>query len=255
MLHVRVGNVDFYGHTTNGFLIGPDGFRGWEGSAATKRNTVEREGQHGAFDTPAHKSARLFTLAGTALADSEGELEQLEEVLAGVGQSRTQIVVSSAKGTRWAYGSVEGPVVWDRIGGALEAEYEVSFLLPDSFKYGETRETVSAGDSVTFGNTVAASHRGNAPAHPRFTVTATSSMTSGYQIKGKGRTFDVPGPLNVGSTDKVDFRTGQVLRNGVAVANVIPQRFQVNGGESAEWRLWPLSGAGTATMHLTDTFA
>lgn len=255
MLHVRVGGVDFFGHTTSGFLIGPGGFRGWEGAAATKRNTVEREGRHGAFDVSAFKSARLLTLAGTALASSEDELEHLEDVLAGVGQSRQQITVTTGKGTRWAYGSVEGPVVWERIGGASEAEFEVSFLIPDPFKYGETRETVSAGDSTTFGAIVQAHHRGNAAAIPKFTVTATSSMTSGYQIKGKNRTFDVPGPLNVGSTDKIDFRTGQVLRDGVAVSGVVPQRFSVEGGEIADWRLWPLSGAGTATMHLTDTYA
>ena len=256
MLLIRVGNVDFHGFTTHGFLISPGGFKGWEGSAATKRDAAERVGRHGAFSAPAFKSARLVSVAGTALADSEAELEHMGEVLAGVGQSEQTITVTTEQGTRWGVGSVEGEIKFDRVGGHLEAAFAFSLYMPDSFKYGETRDLpASSGDSVTFGSTVQMHHRGTVAALPKFTVTATTSMTSGYQIKGKGRTFEVPGPLNVGSTDKVDYETGTVRRDGAIVTGVVPRTFDVNGGESVDWRLWPLSGAGTAVPHLTDKFA
>jgi hypothetical protein len=255
MLQVSVGNVVFHGHTTSGFLIGPGGFVGWEGSSATKREAVERQGAHGAFATPAFKTARLVSIAGTALADSEEELEHMEEVLSGIGQSRQQIVVQTSSRRRWAYGSVEGEIKFDRIGGASEADYRFSLFLPDPFKYGETRETLSQGDSVTHGNIAVASHDGNTVAFPRFTVTPTSNIgASGYQIKGEGKTFEVPGPLNVGQVDEVDFNTGTVRRDGALVRDVIPRIFDVGSKESVEWRFWPLSGAGKAVMHLIDTY-
>ena len=183
-------------------------------------------------------------------------LENAEIARRTLSPTEQTITVTTEQGTRWGVGSVEGEVKFDRVGGHLEAGFAFSLYMADPFKYGETRDLpVSSGDSVTFGNLAVMSHRGNTAARPKFTVTPTTSMTSGYQIKGKGRTFEVPGPLNVGSTDKVDYDAGTVRRNGVLVTGVIPRTFDVNGGESAEWRFWPLSGAGTATPHLTDKFA
>src|SRR5690606_14055589 len=107
MLPVRVGNVGFRGVTESGLLTGPDGFKGWEGSSATKRGVVERPGRHGAFPAPAFKSARLVQLSGHALAASVAELEHMGEVLAGVGQGSQTITVTTEAGTRWGVGSVE----------------------------------------------------------------------------------------------------------------------------------------------------
>lgn len=252
MLLVRVGEVEFHGLTDRGFLIEPGGFRGWEGAPATRRERSDRPGSHGQFPAAAFKSSRLVTLAGTALGSSEAEVAHLGDVLAGIGQEDARITVTTAVGTRWADGSVEGAIRFDRVGGFAEADFEVSFLLPDPFKYGEVRTSVS-----TPGAFVQSWHRGNAPAHPQFRVTATTAMSSGYALLGKGgKVFWVPSALAAGKTATIDFRTGIVRHDGVRVSSVTPSTWSVNGGESVGWQLVPNNGvgAGTATCYLTDTF-
>lgn len=250
MLHVRVGNVDFFGHTNLGFLIGPGGFRGWEGASATKRDAPERVGRHGAFDAPAYKSARLVTLSGSALARSEAELEQMEDVLSGVGQSKQRVVVTSAKGARWADGSVEGEITWDRVGGMLEADYKLSLLFADPFKYGETRTFVSTGSDVQVW------HRGNTRAFGVLTVRGSDPL--GYRVAHPGGSYRVTAPLTSSQTDVIDFRRGSYTKNGTAMDTAMTDadRFTVPGGRSTPFRIEPItSGASlTATLALTDTF-
>lgn len=252
MLLVRVGNVEFHGHTDRGFLIGPRGFRGWEGAPATRREAADRPGGHGQFRSRPFKGGRLLTLAGTALASSEAELIHLGDVLSGIGQQDVRITVTTEAGTRWADGSVEGPIIFERVGGASEADFEVSFLLPDPFKYGETRTSVSSP-----GVWVPSWHRGNAPAHPKFTVTATTALSSGYALVGKdNKIFWVATALAAGKTATIDFRTGIVRHDGVRVTFVTPGTWAVNGGEEVGWQLVPNNGVGTgtATCYVTDTF-
>lgn len=248
MLLVRVGEVEFHGHTDSGFLIGPKGFKGWEGAPATRRERSDRPGGHGQFPARAYKNARLVTLSGTALGTSEADVAFMSDVLAGIGQDVTRVTVTTEAGTRWADGSVEGPIVWERVGGTSEAEFELSFLFADPFKYGETRQTVNSGSTFT-----QSFHYGNAPAIPKFTVTG--NMTSGYSLVGKGgRVFSVPQSLPTGQTATIDFRTGIVRHDGVRVANVTPSWWSVGGGEQVGWQLVPVTGSGTATCYLTDTF-
>lgn len=250
MLHVRIGNVDFLGFTASGFLIGPDGFKGWEGAPATRRAGIDRAGQHGAFSTPTFKAGRLVALSGHALANSEAELEHLGEVLSGVGQSEQTIAVQSAQGYRWGRGSVEGEVKFDRVGEATEATWSLSLFMPDPFKYGETRESGSSGANVS------AFHRGNTAAVPRFKVAGLWS--GGYRIRGpQGQSFSVVGTLNSNVVDEVDFRTGMVRRNGVPLTRAVlsPEMWSVPGGAAVQWRVEGIDGgSGSAVMYLTDTF-
>lgn len=255
-MQINVGDLAFHGGDlpgATGFTV--SSFSGWSDGPGQDRESSRRPGQHGAFDVEGFVSDGVVSWGGRYHGSSLADVIAAGRMLTGLGAVGSRVLVSvDWEGVLWAWARVSR-IRFAPEGALPHADYQVELWLPDPFKYGETRETVSTGDSVTFGAIVQAHHRGNAAAIPKFTVTATSSMASGYQIKGKSRTFDVPGPLNVGSTDKIDFRTGQVLRNGVAVSGVVPQRFSVEGGELVDWRLWPLSGAGTATMHLTDTYA
>lgn len=239
---------DYPGET--GFTIWEQS--GWTGGAGSKRQSAARDNAHGAFRVRSHRPDRMFTFAGRYHGSSLADVQHMNDALSGLEGLSLPVVVAWDE-TRWADVEVDR-VRFDPAGYAARADYQVELWMPDPFKYGETRTTVSAGNSSTYGAIVAAHHRGNTSALPKFTVTATSNMTAGYQIKGKDRTFEVPGPLNVGQVDKVDFSKGTVRRNGVLVAGVVPRTFDVKGGESADWRLWPLSGAGSATMHLTDTY-
>lgn len=255
MLHVRVGNVDFHGFTTHGFLLGGRrAFEGWEGRPGMRSERAERPAGNGSFSVPAYLGSRLVTLRGTALANSEGELEQMEDVLTGLALSDTQMTVTSEKGTRWAMCRAEDEVKWNRIGGALEAEFEVSFFLADPRKFGEVREFVSTGSNVT------AYHRGNAPATPRFKVAA--SWPGGYRIRGPLRngtelSFSLPVAMTGSSVDLIDFNTGLVLRNGSPLPRAVlsPQMWTVPGGGTVQWRIEGISGGtGSAVMYLPDTF-
>ena len=248
MLLVRVGEIEFRGHTDRGFLIGPGGFKGWEGAPASRRESGDRPGAHGSFRTPVFKGARLVTLSGTALASSEAEVVHMGDVLAGVGQAPVRVTVTTEAGTRWADGDVEGPIIWDRVGGTPEAAYELSFLFPDPFKYGETQQFVTSSDAI-----LTAHHRGNTAATPRFTVAGT--FPNGYALHAAGRVVQVAGSATAIS-DTVDFRTGMVTRGGTFAPGrlQIGQFWSVPGGASLSWRLDRVGGTGTATMHLTDTF-
>ena len=248
MLLVRIGEIEFHGHTDRGFLIGPGGFKGWEGAPASRRESGDRPGAHGSFRTPAFKGARLVTLAGTALASSEAEVVYMGDVLAGVGQSTVRVSVTTEAGTLWADGDVEGPIIWDRVGGTAEADYELSLLFPDPFKYGGVHTSVSTGGNVS------TSHRGNTDAWQRFTVTG--NMPNGYWLSGRGRVFEVPGPLAPGQTDVVDFKKRTVRRNGALVTGIGAAAWSVPGGAVVDWSLTPFGGvgSGTATSALLDTY-
>lgn len=256
MLHVRVGNVDFHGFTTHGFLLGGRrAFEGWEGRPGMRSERAERPAGAGSFSVPAYLSSRLVTLRGTALAESEAELEHMEDVLNGLALTDTQMTVRSEKGTRWSWCRAEDEVKWTRVGGALEAEFEISFFLADPRKFGEVRETVSTGSNVT------AHHRGNGPATPRFKVAA--SWFGGYRIRGPlkadgvERSFSVVGPMTGSSVDLIDFNTGVVLRNGLPLRGAVlsPEMWTVPGGGSVRWRIEGISGGtGSAVMYLPDTF-
>lgn len=250
MLLVRVGEVEFRGHTDAGFLIGPDGFKGWEGAPATKRSREDRSSAHGSYVVPAWKSSRLVTLAGTALGSSEAEVEHLRDVLSGLGKRATRLTVQTAAGARWVDGaSVEGPIVFERVGGADVAEFEFSLLLPDPFKYGEARAFTSTGTDVQLW------HRGNTDAWP--VVTVTGSFPNGYRIVHQNGSFRVTSALGSGQTDVIDFRRGVVSRNGVVQQGVVmaADRKSVPGGGVAPMRVEAVtSGSGTAVFSVPDTF-
>ena len=253
-MQVTLGGLTFH----SGVLPGSTGFTiaaqsGWTGGAGSKRDNAGREGAHGSFRTPSHRPDRIFTYRGIYKGSSLADVQAMGEVLSGLEGLSLPVTVAW-EDTRWSTVEVNH-VRFTPAGYKAEADYQVELWMPDPFKYGESRDMpASSGDSVTFGNIVQLSHRGNTAALPKFTVTATTSMASGYQLKGKSRTFEVPGPLDVGSTDKVDYSTGTVRRDGVLVTGVVPRVFEVNGGESVDFRLWPLSGAGKAIPHVTDTY-
>lgn len=253
-MHIQFGGFVFYG----GEMPAPTGFTvsrfsGWTGGPGVKRETVDRQGAPGSFRAVSYATDRVVSWGGRYHGSSLDDVQAMSDALSGA-ESRELVVTVAWPESRWVNATVDR-VRFEPEGALPYADYQVDLWLPDPRKFGVVRESVSSATSANADTAIVkAWHRGNFDATPRFTVTASSSMSSGYQLKGKGRTFEVPGPLSVGQTDKVDFRSGTVRRNGVLVTGVVPRTFTVAGGEVADWRLWPLSGAGSATMHLPDTF-
>lgn len=250
MLHVRVGEVDFHGFTSHGFLLGGRrAFEGWEGRPGLRSERADRASSPGSFVVPAYLSSRLVTLRGTALAESESELEQMEDVLSGLAVSQSRMTVTTTKGTRWAWCRGEDELRWSRFGGTSEAEFELSLFLPDPFKYGEARSFTSTGSDVQLW------HRGNTEAWP--VITVTGSFPNGYRIVHQNGSFRVTSPLGSGQTDVIDFRRGVVARNGVVQQGVVmaADRKSVPGGALAPMRVEAVtSGSGTAVFSVVDTF-
>lgn len=249
MLKVRINEVDFHGHTDLGFLIGPGGFVGWEGSPATRREGIDLPLGHGSFRSQSFKSGRLLRLSGTALASSEGELASMGDVLSGLGASPSRVTVTTDAGTRWADGSVEGEVRFDRVGGARDADFGFTLWFENPRQFGAVNAwTVLANRPSSM------RHDGNFPAHPRFIVRG--PQPSGYSITATGKpSFQVNAPLASGSTDVVDFATGRVHRNGVLLVGGVsfPRTWSVPGGAEQSWS-FAGTGSGTCTAELTDTF-
>lgn len=265
MQGLMVGNVGFHARPTgapgdfHGFMYGPGGIQGVRGGVGVSSAAAQRPGRHGEIDLRVFKTARVVSLNGAAIAPSAGALDQLGIVHGGLGADGDVMPLTYySEGGLVLNGS--GRVILQDFeqerGGNPKATYALSLSMRDPRWYGGEQESVSAGDSVTFGNVALASHRGNTIAQPRFTVAplAGFNLTAGYQIKGKGQTFEVPGPLNLGQVDKVDFATHTVRRDGVLVKGVVPRSFTIRSGEEVPWRFWPLSGAGSAKCQPRDTY-
>lgn len=259
-----IGGVEFHAYAASrardfrGLIYGPGGLQGVRGGVGVSTTSGQRPGRHGELDLPVFKSARVLTLNGHALARNAADLDALSLEFGGLGADGGSVPITYYSDGGLVLDGTGRIILSDfeqERGGTDTATYALSVSMRDPRWYGPERESVSAGDSITYGNIATASHRGNTVAAPRFTVVATQNIgANGYELKGKGRTFQVPGPLNVGQVDKVDFAAGTVRRDGALVRGVVPRTFGLLGGEDVPWRFWPLSGAGKATMQPRDTY-
>lgn len=251
MLKVTVGEVVFERRTRSGFLIGPEGFRGWEGAPATRREQAAIPFGHGDRETEATKTPRLVTLSGHALAASPLELAYMGDVLAGIAPDPdTLITVQTEAGARWGRCTVEGEVIFDRRGGQSAAPYQLKLLMQDPRKYGRLHTTLG----VPANTPRSMVNAGNFPAAPRFIVRG--PQPAGWSITATGKpSFQVDVPLAAGSTDVADFATGRVFRNGALLkgAASFPRTWAVPGGQTQTWQ-FAGTGSGTVDAELTDTF-
>lgn len=258
--HLYVGPIGFHGRPPSGdaadftgYMITPGGLQGVRGGVGVSSESLQRPGAHGEFDLPVFKQARVVTVGGSAIESNEDALEQLGIVLGGLGAGGESMpLVYHGAGLvihgRGRMVSQEFEPDFRRIGGGRSATtYSLSLSMRDPRWYGAVHESVSTGGNV------ATTNRGNFSAHQRFRVEG--NMPGGYWLSGRGRIFEVPGPLPPGRVDLVDFRTGVVKRNGVPVAGVVPRTWDVPGGGTVQWALTPFgSGSGTATSYLAATY-
>lgn len=253
-LFVRVNNREFRGRrgpVRDGFVIDADGFTGWDDGVDVRREVHDIPRGHGAFDLPGYLEPRVFAAKGLCYADTPERLEWWRGVLTGLladgGSGR--VVVENRGLTTWADARLATRSEFTKIpGGATMARYRVQFWAADPRKYGQTR---------TYGpaTIVAASHFGNFPAAPLLTVTG--AMPSGYTIGGPdGRTFVVSQALTSGHTHRIDMRTGRLTLDGVLQVGAVSvgQTWGIPGGASVTHTLTPVSGTGTITVSVLDTF-
>jgi hypothetical protein len=217
MLEIRVDGREMTGapySSGRGLVVKPEGFQGWRGLPEGRREALARAVEHGEHDVPTFLPARVVTVDGWILADSEEQLEILSDLTAGIGATgeRIKMYVTSRGSTRWAEGRRVLCEVLDSPGESLEAEYQLQVVFADPRKYGEVNVEPKSGLATT----ISVYSRGNFPAYP---VVEIPDAPAGYSVYSPGGTFTVSG-ATAGGTHTVDLRRGRVFRNGVEMPDV-----------------------------------
>ena len=246
-LSVRVGAVEFKGLTDKGFLIGPEGFKGWDDSTPTKRQSVDRPWAHGAFGIRGFRDVRVVTLAGHCFADSEQQLNWYDSQLTGLLADGDigRIVVEHSGVTTWADCYLDDETQFDMIAAGALATFQIKFWCPNPRKF---------GDAHTFASGVPAFHYGNFPATP---VHVVSGAMSGYTIYGPaGKQYVVTAPVVAGHPHTIDMATGYLSIDGAVVAGAVSQAdtWAIPAGAQVTHALVPTSGSGTLATTVIDTY-
>lgn len=249
-LSVRVGAVEFSGLTDKGFLIGPDGFKGWDDSTPTKRQAVDRPWAHGAFSIRGFRDVRVVTLSGSCLADSEQQLNWYDSQLTGLLADGDigRIVVEHSGVTTWADCYVDDQPQFVMTAAGALATFQIKFWCPDPRKFGDAHVVAGGVSAPNYGNFAAT------PVH------VVSGDMSGYTINGPdGKQFIVTVPVVSGHPHTIDMSksVGLLSIDGVYVMGGLGSRTDVwaipAGGQIAQ-TLTPTSGSGTLATTVVDTY-
>lgn len=208
-----------------GLFVGRDGFQGWDGLPAGRREALARAVQHGEHDVPVYLPSRVVTIDGWIIAASEYELGHESMKLTGIGATgaRMKVTVDHQGMTLWAWARrilAEADDKGIRHGNHIRSSFQLQLLFADPRKYGE-EVTLPGGRLVPPQPTLTATtipvfHYGNFPAFP---VVEIPSAPSSYTISAGGKTFAVSGATS-GGTHEVHLRNGRVYRNGVEMPGV-----------------------------------
>ncbi|GGD33060.1 hypothetical protein GCM10010915_11800 [Microbacterium faecale] len=248
---VTIGSLRFYGDRYRGkdqFHIGPNAsdFTGFLDGVTAEWDEYPRD-RVGVYDSPARFPARLPHMSGFISAHTHSTLESHRRHLLGLyaGEKRQARV---NVGHDWFNLDIEvRNIAFDTVGFAPEATWSVDLRCADPRKRGELRRYT--------GSSVNVFHRGRFDAYPTVTVKASSAM-SGYTISGPGgRGFIVTRSLPAGSTDRIDFETGWVYRNGNLLEKATTRRetWPVPPGTGITMDFSPASGNGQMTVAVHDT--
>lgn len=246
-MHIRIADFVFHGGdlpSSPGFTV--SSLTGWTGGPGVKRDNSPRQGAAGSHNVKGYSVDRVPVFRGLYHGASLDDVQYMSDALSGL-ESLEQRVTVAWPDTKWVDAHVDR-VRFEPAGYKPEAEYQIELWVPDSYKYGETRQFPSSTDA-----TVTAYHRGNAPAVPRFTVVGT--FPNGYALHSQNRVVQVAGSASPIS-DVVDFRSGMVTRDGVYLPALLQQAqfWDVPGGANLSWRFDRVGGTGTATPYVTDTY-
>lgn len=258
LLRVSIGNVKpvgFVGHAPHdgeGYVIDPEGFQGWDDGTDVRRDEQAIPSGHGSFDVPGYLSPRVVSLSGNAIADSPQRLDWLRDQLTGLlahGDS-ARIQAEHQGKILWSTCRLASKTKFVTSGAdPTTAAFQIQLWCPNPRKYGDTR---------AFASGAAAFHYGNFKASPIIVVTPVGAgMPSGYTINGpSGRKYTVSAALTAGHTHVIDMATGLIRVDGVVTAGIVtqPDTWSIPSGQQVTMTLVPVSGAGTMTAEVVDTY-
>ena len=245
MREARIGGVVFSFSGGDGFVVGPDGWSGWDGGVSIRRDETPRPNGHGVFDAPGYLGGRLVAISGHILGKTPADTVNLAARLTGLlaDGSKARLVVDTGSEVTWAdvrLADQTQVTVWGS--DPRVADFMVQLFAPDPYRYGEVR-SFPAG---------AAFHRGNTGAWP---VIEVEGPSSGWTVTYGGNTVTVTQSLTSGQTHRYDTRTGRLTRNGALQAGAVSVAAFGAHPPGKALTYTRTAGTGTVTVHLTDTFA
>ena len=251
-LRVTIAGLDFYGQGSDGFIISPDGFSGWDDGVDMRLEKTARPYAHGSFNLPVFQDSRTVSVSGNVFADSSRELlhlgNRLTGLLAGGGIGRVQ--VERFGDVQWADGRLAAKTMFTERGGQNSASFQIQLWCPDPRKFG------NSADFVRTNGTVSVFHRGNYNALP--TVVVRGSAANGYRLNGPGGLqYKVTRALVTGIPHRIEFTDGRLRVNGTVVATGADSAdvWPVPPGQSVDFDINVLSGGtAEATITITDTY-
>ena len=228
-LEIRVDGREILGsprdrQRPNGFIVKPDGFQGWQGLPAGRREALARAVEHGEHDVPVYLPSRTVTIDAWVVSDSPYDLGNLADKFVGIGAAgaRTRMTVTLQGKTMYADGRrilAEFDDSAHRNGGE-HGEAQLQMVFADPRKYGDMNtlpgDTLNPKNPAATATSIPVFHYGNFPAYP---VVEIPSAPAAYTITSPGGTYTVTGATS-GGTHRVDLRRGRVFRNGVEMPNV-----------------------------------
>lgn len=245
-LHVNVAGLDFFGDS-GPFLIGPDGFEGWDEGVDMRLDKTGRPRAHGSFDLPGFQESRVVSLSGNVLAGSPAQLSYLKERLLGIlaGGQSGRIQVARPWGTQWANCRLGAKTRFTERGGKDSATFQIQLWCADPRKFGDLKTfPIAAGTPATV------FHRGNYDASP--VVQINGPVAGGFTITHPGGLYTAVGDLAAGSTIRVDFNTGRLRLNGNDRSDLVTQAdlYKVPSGGTAVFSV----NRGAGFVEALDTY-
>jgi hypothetical protein len=172
--------------------------KGWSLGGGVESNMTARAGEHGMYDGPTYRRARVISIPGICIAPDRATAEAAADQLASIlaDGSMGTLTVTNVVGARSAQVRLSGEpqATWT---GGLVFTWTLQFTAPDWRRYGAAvTESTSLpggggglawpiGSYFDFGapgslGQVTLSNTGNAPTEPVFTVTP--PLAQGFQI-------------------------------------------------------------------------
>ncbi|WP_291053735.1 hypothetical protein [Herbiconiux sp.] len=200
-----------------GLFVKRDGWQGWEGLPAGRREALARALAHGEFDVPVKLPARVITIDGWVIARTIPELRNLSQSLTGWGASGDRFALSvehqeqdlTATARRLL---AEADDTGRRHGPWRVAAFQAQLVAADPRKYGDVKRFPESGLATS----IDVSHDGNFLAFPVIEVPAAPAS---YAIQTPAGVYNITG-ATPGGTHRVDLRTGRVTRNDVWMPDV-----------------------------------
>ena len=235
-----------------GYYLLPDGFKGWRGGLAVRREDVARPNAHGSHDARGTRGARVLVLDGLCVTSSAADTEVHGDRLMGLLANGDQglIQVQSVTGLQYALGRLAEASFEPRGRTPWLADWQLQFWFPNPRKYGESRPFTSGADGRWF-----AHHRGNFDASP--VIRVTGNDPTGYTIGGPGSTvYKVRAPLVPGIAHDIDLGSGQISVGGAVRFGITSKAdtWVIPPGIDVAQRIVPDSGTVTVVQTVKDTY-